>query len=172
MDKLFIETDRFIITEFNESMIESVHKNSLDEDNRRFVPDEVFETIDEARDIVQQFLEWYKKERAPLVYAIVLNNGVNIGYVQAVPIYEAEWEIGYHIAEEYTGNGYATEAVKAFLPVIMRRLSLEKIIGECLSENIASSKVLEKCGFVLMHTGQGNYQGQSRNIRHYIYHAV
>jgi len=172
MDKLFIETDRFIITEFNESMIESVHKNSLDEDNRRFVPDEVFETMDEARDIVQLFLEWYKNERAPLVYAIVLNNGVNIGYVQAVPIYEAEWEIGYHIAREYTGNGYATDAVKAFLPVIMGRLSLDKVIGVCLSENIASCRVLEKCGFVLKHTGQDNYQGQSLNVCHYIYHAV
>ena len=36
-----IETERFIITEFDLSMAEAVHKNSLDEDNRRFVPDEL-----------------------------------------------------------------------------------------------------------------------------------
>jgi len=35
----------------------------------------------------------------------------NIGYVQAVPIGD-EWEVGYHIASKYTGNGYATEAVR------------------------------------------------------------
>ena len=27
-----------------------VHENSLDEDNRKFIPDEVFETVDEARE--------------------------------------------------------------------------------------------------------------------------
>ena len=30
-------------------MAYDVHKNSLDEDNRKFVPDEVFETIEEAQ---------------------------------------------------------------------------------------------------------------------------
>lgn len=40
-----IKTERLIITEFTMDMAEAVHLNSLDEDNRRFVPDEVFETI-------------------------------------------------------------------------------------------------------------------------------
>jgi len=35
-NKMLIETDRLIITEFDENMIESVHLNSLDDDNRRF----------------------------------------------------------------------------------------------------------------------------------------
>jgi len=35
-----------------------------------------------------------------------------------------EWEVGYHIASKYTGNGYATEAVKAFVPLIMKRLNI------------------------------------------------
>ena len=34
-----IETERLIIVELNMDMAEAVHKNSLDEDNRRFVPD-------------------------------------------------------------------------------------------------------------------------------------
>ena len=34
-----IETKRLIIIEMNMDMAEAVHKNSLDEDNRRFVPD-------------------------------------------------------------------------------------------------------------------------------------
>ena len=45
MENFKIETDRLVITKFDESMIESVHLNSLDEDNRKFVPDEVFETL-------------------------------------------------------------------------------------------------------------------------------
>ena len=36
-----IMTERLIIAEFDERMAESVHLNSLDEDNRKYVPDEV-----------------------------------------------------------------------------------------------------------------------------------
>ena len=47
-----IETERLIITKFTMDMAEAVHRNSLDEDNRRFVPDEVFESVEEAADTV------------------------------------------------------------------------------------------------------------------------
>ncbi len=48
-----IETKRLIITAFTMDMAEAVHLQSLDEDNRRFVPDEVFETVEEAAETVE-----------------------------------------------------------------------------------------------------------------------
>lgn len=167
-NKMLIETDRLLITEFNESMIESVHLNSLDDDNRRFVPDEVFETIDEARKTVECLISCYQGNEGPFVYPILLQDGKNIGYVQAVQI-ESGWEIGYHVSKTYTGNGYSTEAVIAFLPVIMKQLKISKIYGICLAENIASQRVLEKCGFVLEYAGIGKYQGVGRPICRYKY---
>ena len=50
---MFIETERLIIKEFTADMAQAVHENSLDEDTRRFVPDEVFETVDDARETVE-----------------------------------------------------------------------------------------------------------------------
>jgi len=168
METLRIETQRLIITEFNESMIESVHENSLDEDNRRFVPDEVFETVEEAQKTVLWLMDCYKKVNEPRVHPVLLKNGENIGYVQAVPL-KVGWEIGYHIAKKHTRNGYAVEAVIAFLPIIMERLSIKEIVGICLPENIASCNVMERCGFVLEYKGAGNYQGNEREIFRYKY---
>ena len=34
-----IETERLLLTELDMDVAEAVHKNSLDEDNRRFIPD-------------------------------------------------------------------------------------------------------------------------------------
>ena len=62
-----IETERLIITEFTMDMAEDVHLNSLDEDNRRFVPDEVFETVEEAADTVGFLMGVYKKGDGPRV---------------------------------------------------------------------------------------------------------
>lgn len=162
-----LETERLTITEFTPDMAQAVHENSLDEDNRRFVPDEVFETVDEAAETIEFLMSQYGSSDGPLVYPVLMKDGANIGYVQAIPLDDGFWEIGFHIGEKYTKNGYATEAVKAFLPVIMNKLGIEKIKGICLSENIASRKVMEKCGFVLEFEGTDSYQGDQRQICRY-----
>lgn len=164
-----IETERLLITEFTMDMAQAVHENSLDEDNRRFVPDEVFETPEDAAETVEFLMGVYQNGDGPLVYPVLLKDGTYIGYVQAVPLDDGTWEIGYHIGGNYTGHGYATEAVRAFLPVIMPRLGITRITGICLAENVASVKVLERSGFAPEFAGTGLYQGQQREIRKFSY---
>ena len=111
----------------------------------------------------------YENGDGPLVYPVLLKDGTYIGYVQAVPFDDGTWEVGYHIGGNYTKNGYATEAVKAFLPVIMPKLSLSKIAGICLADNKASVKVMERCGFIKEFEGIGPYQGEEHRICKYFF---
>jgi len=168
MESLRIETERLVITTFDKSMAEIVHMNSLDEDNRSFVPDEVFETLDIAMETILYLMSCYGKKDSPLVYPVLLKNGDNIGYVQVV-LYKTKWEVGYHVAKKYTGRGYGTEALQAFLPVLMDYLAIKEILGVCLKENIASQRVLEKCGFILTFSGLDSYQGEDRELHKYLY---
>ena len=163
--KIILETERLIIAEFTPDMAQAVQENSLDDDNRRFVPDEVWETTEEAEETLQFLISKYGSFDGPLVYPILVKEtGDNIGYVQLCPIDNGQWEIGYHIAKKYTGNGYAAEAVKAFLPVIARKVNIREIYGICLAENKASLAVMRKCGFQNVFTGIGLYQGTERVI--------
>lgn len=164
-----IETERLLITEFTMDMAEAVHLNSLDADNRRFVPDEVFETVEEAAETVEFLMGIYTSGEGPLVYPVLLKDSTCIGYVQAVPLDDGTWEVGYHIGGSYTGQGYATEAVKSFLPVIMPRLGITRIAGICLAENQASLKVMARSGFIKEFEGIGTYQGEDRQICKFIY---
>ena len=164
-----LETERLNITEFTMDMSEDVHKNSLDEDNRRFVPDEVFETAEEARETIEYLMSRYGGSEGPFVYPVLLKaDQTNIGYVQLVPVEEG-WEIGYHIAKKHTGRGYAAEAVAAFLPAVMKEHRLNQIYGICVAENYASRRVMEKCGFAKQFEGMGPYQGKEINICRYMY---
>ena len=165
-----IETERLTITQFTMNMAEAVHLNSLDEDNRRFSPDEVFETVEEAADTVGFLMGVYESNDGPLVYPVLLKDKTYIGYVQAVPFDDGSWEIGYHIGGNYAEQGYATEAVKGFLPVIMPKLGLKSIQGICVAENTASIKVLERCGFLKEYEGVGSYQGEERPICKYVFY--
>lgn len=158
MSNILLETDRLKITEMTMDMALDVHKNSLDEDIRRFVPDEVFETLEDAQETIEFIMSQYGSTEGPLIYALITKeDDKNIGYVQLVPIGDGKWEIGYHVAKQYTKNGYATEAVSAFLPVMAEKVGISEIYGIRLLENKASGRVLEKCGFETFFTGEGPY---------------
>lgn len=163
--KRIIETERLMITEFTLDMAQIVQENSVDEDNKRFVPDEVWETVEEAEETLKFLISQYGSFDGPLVYPIIVKETKdNIGYVQLCPIDDGKWEIGYHIAKQYTGNGYATEAVNAFLPLIVKQVGISEVYGICLAENTASLAVMKKCGFENLFAGKGLYQGAEREI--------
>ncbi len=161
---VLVEDDNMQIVKMNKSMYYDVYRNSQDEDNRKYVPDEVFGSLEEASEVVNQIIANYESEDGPFVYVVIRKkDNANIGYVQLVKIEEG-WEIGYHIAKIYTGNGYATEAVKLFLGHIKNNSNLKQVFGIALAANKASRRVLEKCGFELIYEGDGLYQGSKRKI--------
>ena len=57
-----------------------------------------------------------------------------------------EVELGYWIARDHWGRGYATEAVRAVLSVA-RALGHRRIVASHFLDNPASGRVLEKAGF-------------------------
>ena len=168
-DDVLVESKRLIITRFTPDMAQLVHENSLDDDTRRFLSDEVFETVEDARNAIDFLISQYGNFEGPQVFPLITKEeNQNIGYVQLVPLGDGKWEIGYHIAKRFTGRGYATEAVKAFLPVMAKAAGIQEVYGICISENIASKRVLEKCGFEKVYEGLGDYKGE----RHEIYKGL
>ena len=160
-----IKPPRLTITTFSPDMAQNVYENSQDDDTRRFVPDEVYDSAEEAREAIEFLISRYDSADGPFVYPIITNDdSKNIGYIQLCQIDDGSWEIGYHIAKQFTGHGYATEAVKAFLPAMAQKLNIKEVYGICLSENTASVRVLEKCGFVQIFQGLGAYQGKESEI--------
>jgi len=57
-------------------------------------------------------------------------------------------EIGYWIGEEYWGNGYASEALKAIIDFAFSEKGFHKVFGRFLASNPASGKVMHKVGMV------------------------
>lgn len=56
-------------------------------------------------------------------------------------------EIGYGILEQYRGRGYASEAVRLALKWAFSHPEVDAVEAETDPDNIASQRVLEKCGF-------------------------
>jgi len=56
-------------------------------------------------------------------------------------------EVGYWIGEPFWGQGYATEAIRAVVDHLFSVTALDEIAAGCRVTNVASRRVLEKCGF-------------------------
>ena len=165
-----IDTERLTICDFTPDMAQAVHLGSLDKDTRRFLPDEVFPTVEIAAEVIADLIGGYDGDEGPFVHPFLLRDGTYAGYVQLVPLEDA-WEIGYHTVSGHTGKGYATEAVQGFLPVMMARLGLKQVAGVCDAENTASIRVLEKCGFRRVFAGSAMYQGEEKPVVRLLYTA-
>lgn len=57
-----------------------------------------------------------------------------------------EIDLGYRFMKQAWGKGYATEAAMASIKYGFEQLGMKRIVGRAMPGNIASIKVLEKCG--------------------------
>lgn len=96
--------------------------------------------------------EWYA------IWMIELKDGTHIGELCFKGIdASGSAEIGYGIAEDYQGYGYATEAVTAAVTWALKQAPVNCVTAEAYKENTASIRVLEKAGFEL--TGRVGEEG-------------
>ena len=87
--------------------------------------------------------KWYA------IWMIELKDGTHIGELCFKGIdSNGSVEIGYGISEAYEGNGYGTEAVLVVVHWAIEQKEVTRIEAETEPENIASQRVLEKCGFI------------------------
>jgi ribosomal-protein-alanine N-acetyltransferase len=61
--------------------------------------------------------------------------------------------IGYMLAETAWGQGYATELLKGFVDWC-RAVDITSITGGVANDNVASQRVMEKCGFEILPSTQ------------------
>lgn len=57
-------------------------------------------------------------------------------------------EFWYKLHPDHWNKGYATEVVQTLLAFCFNELKLHRITAGCATQNTASIKVLEKCGFI------------------------
>ena len=90
------------------------------------------------------------------VYAITrADNGAFLGCcgLEPHPDDPLTLEMGYWLGEPYWNNGYATEAAHALIDMAFRSREIDQIDARCRVTNVASRRVIQKCGFQFQGSG-------------------
>jgi [ribosomal protein S5]-alanine N-acetyltransferase len=157
--------------------VEAVLAMSQEPAARKWLPSQVCEEAAEATALVQALMAAWKAEDAdprthPLVWGIEeVASGHLIGHVGFSP-FEGGVEVGFAIAEHQQGKGYATEAVTAGCMWMARNYKLPCILGITDAENLASQRVLQRCGFAMQTERKMLFQGVKRDVLVFRWHRA
>lgn len=108
-------------------------------------------TLEHARKYID-----FAYDNFPLDCAIHIDGDLAgcINLTEKGDIYRINLEIGYWLGKKYWGRGAATQAVIQMTRNGFRQIGIERIFANVFSVNVASSRVLEKSGFIL----EGNHR--------------
>lgn len=85
-----------------------------------------------------------KKDNYPFAVEV---DGEFVGGIGLHKKMEHCFDVGYWIAEKYWGRGYATDALNTITDLAFDTLKIDRVQAYVFDGNIASEKVLEKCGY-------------------------
>lgn len=107
-------------------------------------------SVEESREVIQNVFD------NPTTWAIVLKSTCEpigaIGYGPScdcgLPALPDEPTIGYWVAKLYWNCGICTEALRLMLDYIKNSTDIRSLVSGHFTDNPASGKVMEKCGFI------------------------
>ena len=146
---MILRTERLNLREIAQGDTEAIYAYQSNPCFLRYHPSSI-RTEEDVEGLVWQLIAWQRERpRFKFQLAIVLakDNRLigNCGIRKTAPS-ACEAELGYEIAPDHWGQGYATEAGRAMLSFAFRDLKLARVYASCVAENIASARVLEKLG--------------------------
>lgn len=146
-----IETERLLLVPFSLQMVEA----ALDKDS------EVWHTLsvqphddwpgEDIKEVLPLFARALEKDPTRAGWGRLVIHDANrmiigdIGF-QEPPDDKGIIEMGYSIVPAYRKRGYATEAGRAIIAWAFNRPDVKRVTANCLQDNHASIRVLEKLG--------------------------
>jgi ribosomal-protein-alanine N-acetyltransferase len=143
-----LSTPSLILRPLRHDDIDDLYEYASDPEIDLYVPWEHYKNIEEARENLNDFLIEYERDgfgawgiehRADRKLIGIVN------FSRPHPV-NRRVEMGYTIARAYWGQGLATETVRAVIDFGFDKLNLVRMEAVVLPENLASARVLEKCG--------------------------
>lgn len=148
--KVIFETETLIVRKLLVSDLDPYHEMQSNPKVMQYVTGEV-QTKEEHLTELKGCIDLYaKKDNDFWIYAIDRkSDGAFVGTLALIKDEAGDDEIGYRFLEKYWGMGYGYDLCKGTIDYC-RTIKMPKLMGYVFDANIASAKILEKCGFQLI----------------------
>lgn len=146
-----LETERLLLRRLEATDADAIFAMRSDADVMRYIrePQKRRETENWIRLVSSR----WEKDKLGFCAVVEKASGVLTGWCGVWRLAETgEVEIGYAVAKEFWGRGFATEAAAALLEYAFAYIKPDKITAVADPQNIASRRVMEKLGMRFVRT--------------------
>ena len=154
---IFLETDRLILRQFTVADLDNVVELDSDPEVMRYINGGQPTPRDKIQnDYLPWWMAYYTRSANYGFWAVIeKSSGEFLGWFHFRPFGDAgldEPELGYRLRKSAWGKGYATEGSRALIHKGFAELGVRRVTASTDAVNIASRRVMEKCGLVLVRT--------------------
>ena len=165
---LKFKTSRLTLRPLSTSDLQTTHNYATDLDVTKYMIYLPNHSEEETLGFLQWCEEeWSKEQPSDYEFAICLE-GRHIGAISLSHVENSRYELGWILAKECQGKGYATEAAQELVK-FAKSLEAKKLIAHCDTRNIASRRVMEKLGMQLVLEQERQYSDERGLAREYQY---
>jgi RimJ/RimL family protein N-acetyltransferase len=167
-----LRTARLVIRPFQQSDVDALHSRRNDPDVARWQNWTLPWPRERAEAVVADVMamdgpandDWW------MAAIVEIESGDVVGDLAVNLTWDSRCaEVGYTLARQHWGRGYATEAVTAMLEHLFDTVRVTRVAGTLHPENTASAMVLERCGFVFEGHTRLSYWVGDENSDDWIY---
>jgi len=152
-----VSTQRLLLKPWSDSYFEEFARVLQDPEAMRFISGGTPLPLETIRSIAQRSLAMWDEHGYGPWAAIEKETGRWVGRIGLNLLADwpgpDKWEVGYELAPEFWGRGLATEGARAAIRFGWASTPLPRIISATAAGHLASRRVMEKCGLVILHRG-------------------
>lgn len=142
-----LETDRLILRKVQQNDAEELISSYINQDEFLYYANKNKLTLLQLKEQIAKTLENYKDNDYYDWVITLKNSGKIVGAINLKANTTADYvEFNYAIDNRHINNGYMTEALLVVKEFCFKTLEVKRFQGGCCIENIASKRVMEKCG--------------------------
>lgn len=146
-EKVCITTERLTLVPHGTKYLDTTHEYASDIENTKYMMALPSDSLEATREFLESCEREWEKEKPEFYELAILKDGIQIG---SIGLYLNEnrdtCELGWILARNYHGFGYATEAALAAMEYAREEVGIQHFIAHCDSENSASENVMKKLG--------------------------
>ena len=154
--KVFLETERMVLRQFERDDLDLVVELDGDPEVMRYINNGQPVDLAEVTENLEWWLRYYERDNGYGFWAAIEKaTGRFLGWFHFRPHEGAgplEPELGYRLRRDAWGQGYASEGSRALIDKGFTEFGVERVNAETMAVNVGSRRVMEKAGLRYVRT--------------------
>lgn len=166
---------RLVLRRFQPEDEKAIFKNwASNEQVSRYLTNPPVAQIEELQERLKEWISGYTRNDYYHWIIIERDSGNPIGSIGLMHLHlrDRSAEVGYCIGETWWNKGYATEAFREIIRFGFERIDLHRIMGRHHCENLASGRVMQKCGMQYEGTFRKAHRNHTGEFADYRYYSI